>query len=331
MQTRRQFLVLAAGAGGLTGLGLWGASRGAGKLLTAQRTSKALGTEVSMTALHERQETAERALDAAFGELERVEEIMSIYRPQSQLCRLNRAGFLDDPDPYLLTVLRRAQAMSEQSGGAFDITVQPLWELYAAAKKTGRLPTASEIDAARRLVDWRKLEISSARVRIGSGMSATLNGIAQGFAADRALAALRAHGVEHALVNTGELGSLGSRADGNAWTAGIQHPRRPDAYVELARLDGRCMATSGDYATTFSEDRAYNHIFDPETGRSPEHFSSVTIVTPTGLDADALSTAIFVLGAEKGVRVIESTPGCDAFFVLKNGRTLATNGFPRIA
>jgi FAD:protein FMN transferase len=334
MNTRRQFLLVMASAGGLAGLGLWdwlSQTRASG-LKLVRRTSRALGADVTMIALHESRETAERAISAAFYELELVEALMSLYRSESQISRLNRERVLENPHPYLVSVLERAQRMSLETGGAFDVTVQPIWDLYAAAHSQGRLPDDDAIEATRARVDYQKLEVTSERLRLhGEGMAITLNGIAQGFAADRALAALRAHGVQNALVNAGELGALGHKQGGESWTAGIQHPRRSDAYVSLAKLDGRCMATSGDYETAFTPDRAYNHIFDPATGRSPQTFSSVTVVAPSGLDADALSTAIFVLGVAKGLRLIQQSPGADALFVLKDERVLSTGGFPRSA
>lgn len=328
MNGRRRLLLVMAGAGGLAGLGLWGRLAGIGGLDRVSRTSRALGADVTMTALHASCETAERAIGGAFEELERVERIMSLYRPESEISRLNRAGVLDDPHPDFVSVLERAREVSLGSGGAFDVTVQPLWDLYAAANKEGRLPEDDAIEARRARVDYRKLEITSQRLRFKEGMAITLNGIAQGFAADRALAALRAHGIEHALVDTGELGALGHKEGGAPWIAGIRHPRRADALVSAAALEGRCLATSGDYETTFTPDRSYNHIFDPATGRSPQEFSSVTVVAANGTDADALSTAVFVLGVEKGLRLIEAWPGADVLFVLKDESVLTTAGFP---
>jgi len=335
-----------SGGGGLAALQMLFASRSGSSLAGAanaldstpkptdlqmvKRTSWALGSDVSMVVLHERQDAAEKAISAAFDELKRVDEIMSLYRPQSEVCRLNREGTLDHPHPCLVEILRKAQAMSERSGGAFDATVQPLWELYAAAKKAGKLPDAAAIEAARNKVDWRKVEVSPGQIRLkGKGMAVTLNGIAQGYAADRALLALREHGIKQALANTGEVGALGRKENGQPWTIGIQHPRHADAYIALAKLEDRCMATSGDYATTFSSDHIYHHIFDPATGRSPEVFSSVSVIAPAGVDADALSTAVFVLGLEKGLPLVLSSPQAEAFFVLKDGKTLATKGFPK--
>lgn len=284
-----------------------------------------------MVVLAEDAEHANAALAAAFAELETIESVMSLYRPESQVCRLNREGVLDNPHPELVQVLQQSQQLAEQSGGAFDITVQPLWSVYAAAAKEGRLPDAAELAAARALVDWRKLEIAGDRIRMAPGMAVTLNGIAQGFAADRALAALRRYGIQHALINTGELGSLGCKDDGQPWIAGIQHPRVEDAYVSLAQLDGRCLATSGDYATTFTADREANHIVDPRTGRSPPELASVSVLAPDGLLADGLSTALFVLGVSRGQSLLASIPGTDAMFVLQDGRTWATAGFPELA
>ncbi len=333
--TRRRFL-FALGAGGISvavGKLLWPFGEDAlpvpDGLQAARRRGFALGATTCIVALHEDYATAERAVEAAFAELETVQSVMSLYRRESQLCRLNKEGVLLAPHPYLLQVLEEARAMSAASGGDFDITVQPLWTLYATATQNGHLPSAEDIDRTRQLVDWRRVQIRKNSIRLtGSGTAVTLNGIAQGFAADRALEALEAGGVRHALVNAGEIGAMGRRRDGERWTIGIQHPRRQDAFIWRAHLDGRCVATSGDYGTAFSPDRVHNHIFDPCTGRSPREFQSVTVLAKTGLVADALSTTVFVSGLERGIELIESTPGADALFVLKNGETRATEGLP---
>ncbi len=343
MLSRRQFCVLALGAGSV-GLGMAGSPRHSGHgpqagkrvngccsndLALVSRNSQALGTEVSMAVLHADRSHAERAISAAFDELRIVEQVMSLYQRESQLCRLNREGVLRDPHPYLVEVLQRARAMSEASGGAFDVTVQPLWEVYAEAKKADRLPDPEAVEAARAKVDWRRVEILPAEIRLrGPGTAVTLNGIAQGFAADRAVEALRRQGIEHALVNTGEIAALGGKSRGEPWTVGIQHPRRKDAYLTLVSLADRCLATSGDYATPLSEDYRDHHIFDPRIGRSPATFSSVSVVARTACEADALSTTIFVLGAEQGLTLVRSTPECEALLVFKDGRVLATEKFP---
>ena len=334
--TRRRFLLTLGAAGGsaVVGGGLWRfarrgtAARLPAGLQAAKRTGFALGTDVSIAALHESQAVAEKAIDAAFAELATVESVMSLYRPESQICKLNEQRELLEPHPYLVQVLRQAQAMSAASDGAFDITVQPLWTLYANSADAGRTPGAEDIERIRKYVDWHKVEVSDERIQLqGPGTAITLNGIAQGFAADCVLATLAANGVQHALVDTGEIGTRGRRGDSECWTIGVKHPRQPDALIQRVPLAGRCLATSGDYEMAFTPDNTSNHIFDPHTGRSPQVFQSVTVVAKTGLEADALSTAVFVAGLERGIKLIEACPGADGFFVLKNGETRATAGF----
>ena len=171
-------------------------------------------------------------------------------------------------------------------------------DLFADAKKAGdACQLRRRSNAHGRAVDWRQVVISPDRIRLrGKGTQITLNGIAQGYAADRATAALAARGVAHALIDAGEIGTIGGKPGGEPWSVGVQHPRHEDAYLSLARLNGRCLATSGDYATTFSGDFRFNHLFDPRTGRSPTEFASVSIAATSGIMADALSTAVFVLG-----------------------------------
>ena len=330
MNTRRKLLVAMAGAGSLAALALGGriAATVPDGLVSARRSSWALGANVEIVASHASRHIVERALGDALDELHRIEDVVSLYRPGSEISRLNRQGLLESPNPDFVSLLRYARLLSARTGGAFDVTVQPLWELYASAYAEGRLARSEEIDAARARVGLGKLDVGARRIRLGPRMGVTLNGIAQGFAADRVLAVLRRHGVENALVDTGELGAVGTKQSGAPWTAGIQDPRDENAFVSVATLDGRCLATSGDYVTAFSADFSCHHIFDPATGRSPRAFSSVSVVASSGLDADALSTAAFVLGLPDGLRLIDEWPGADALFVLKDGSVRATAGFP---
>ncbi len=335
---RRRFFIALAGAGGICALDAFGVLRSARAapealaaqgLQTATRSTWALGASVKITALHADRATAERALDAALAELATVQRVMSIYRPESQLSELNREGRLADAHPLLLDVLGHARAMSERTEGAFDVTVQPLWDAYSRAKAGGTVPGRSEVSAARELVDFRGVQVIDGAVTLRADEGGvTLNGLAQGFAVDRVQGALRAHGVVHALVDTGEIGGLGASREGDPWQVGIQHPRQPDAYISLAHLDGRCLATSGDYATSFSDDFTHHHIFDPATGCSPSQFASVTVAANSGVEADMLSTATFVMGPHAGLDLIGNTPGADALCVLKSGQVTATDGFP---
>jgi len=318
---RRRFIGLSVGAGGLAALGWRIIPRGWQRV---ERTAWALGSAVSLTAYHKDRAVAQSAVAAAFETLDRLEDVLSLYRPHSEICRLNQTGSLDDPHPDMVNVLGSALTWSRLTGGAFDPTVQPLWRLYAS----GQDPDQTELASACRLIDWRKVKISSSVVRLGPGQAITLNGIAQGYAADKVCAVFRAHGIAHALANTGEFGAVGEKPEGDPWKIGVQHPRIRDAYIALAGLDNRYLATSGDYETKFSDDYSRHHIFDPATGRSPAALSSVTVLAASGLEADALSTAIFVLGPARGLELAASRPGVDALLVLKTGEVLTTPGFP---
>lgn len=326
--SRRRLLACALGAAGICSVGFAARPRRGGSQVV-KREGRALGTSISLTVIHSDHQLAHRAAEAALAEVQLVDRLMSLYRPDSQLCRLNANGRLDSPHPYLVSVLHQAQQVSARSNGAFDVTVQPLWELYSAARRTGSLPDGRRLEAAVRKVNWRDVEVASHRIRLrGHSTAVTLNGIAQGFAADRALAALERHGIHDALLDTGEIGSLGRPASARPWSIGIQHPRYPDAYLAVAALEGRCLSTSADYATSFSADHRDNHLFDPRTGRSPTVLASVSVVAPTATEADALSTAAYVLEPEDGLHLVESTPGAEVLMVFKDGRTLASAGFP---
>lgn len=335
--SRRRFVWLLGGVGGSLGAGAFGLGRFAphdkysseGELKEVGRKSWALGSDVSITVLHRDATVGKAAIEAAFNELELIEDVMSIYRPTSQLMQLNRDGKLDDPHPYLVEILKAAQRLSFQSDGAFDVTVQPLWEVYDQANRRNELPTSAELATARSRVGWNKLHVTPSQIRLdGQGSAITLNGIAQGFAADRVAAVLRKHEVSNALIDTGEINSLGAKANGEQWNVGIQHPRDVEAFVSIAALAGRCLATSGDYATKFSDDYRHHHLLDARTGHSPAELSSVSIVAGTALTADALSTAVFVMGPEAGLRLVERTAGVDALLILKDGSSMATAGFP---
>jgi thiamine biosynthesis lipoprotein len=333
---RRHFLRLIAAAG--TGPFLFGPAsfapaHTANNFAGVALSRKALGATVSITAYHPDRSQAMAAISAAFDEIELVEQSMSLYRPDSQLSRLNHDGVVDHPHPYFLEALRFAHNLSQRTQGAFDLTVQPLWDLRRRVQREHRQSTEAEFTAALGRVGWNWLEFSPTRVAFGRpGMAATLNGIAQGLAADKAAGVLRRHGIEHALIDAGELHPMGRNAAETAspkeWTVGIQHPRRDDAYVAIARLAGRCLATSGDYATTFSDDFRDHHIIDPRRGVSPSELASVSVAAPTAMAADALSTALMVMGPEQGAALIGRMENVDALFVRKDGPILKTGGFP---
>jgi FAD:protein FMN transferase len=285
----------------------------------------AFGTTVSIAAVHEDAAAALVAVRAALAQVHCVDALMTVYRPDSQVGRLNATGRLDDPDPHLVRVLQFSRRLAALSDGAFDVTVQPLWRCHAEGKRRGRLPTVEEIAAARALVDWRALEVSPGRVSLGRpGMSITLNGVAQGYAADLAFAELRRHGIHDALVDAGEYGAEGDRQPGQPWMVGLQHPRDPAAVIAAVPMDGRFLAVSGDYATNFTDDFSSHHIFDPRTGRSPSGLSSAVVAAASGLEADGLTKPMMVLDLPRARQLLASFPGAGAVWIDKRGQVVAS-------
>jgi thiamine biosynthesis lipoprotein len=296
--------------------------QGAGALTPHTGADLAFGTVISIRLLETDSRCAELAIADALAAAKQVDALMSIYRPGSQVHTLNREGELAAPNPHLVKVLDMARRLSERTGGAFDITVQPLWEM-AAQGRDGKsvLP----------LLGWRRVHVDSERVQLAPGMAITLNGIAQGYALDLARAALQAHGIRAALIDTGEFGSLGKSENARPWTLGVRDPRRENGIIATLALDGRSIATSGDYASAFSADFSRHHIFDPATGESPSELAEVTVAAPSGILADGLSTAFMVTGAKRALALAAAMPGVDVLLVGKDGRMQRSAGMPMYA
>ncbi|OUL98579.1 FAD:protein FMN transferase [Variovorax sp. JS1663] len=321
---RRQLLRATMGIGALGGLA--GVSPATRSPIWRQRSLLAFGTTLSLQAAHEEVGVLDRALDAAVLAVRRIHGQMSLFDRDSAVSRLNRDGHLHLPPAELVEILGIAHAVSRDSEGAFDVTVQPLWTVFESAQRAGRLPEPGEVAAARARVDWRALDVSRRRIRFDMpAMAVTLNGIAQGYAADLARTVLSKHGVRHALIDAGEFAPLGHNKEARPWALGIEDPHEESALIARLITDGRCIATSADKLTTFSTDRRHHHIFDPRTGYSPPSLSAVTVAAPSGAIADALTKVFFVAGAEQA-RVAARRWSVDALWVDKSGRWDATPG-----
>jgi thiamine biosynthesis lipoprotein len=322
---RRNFLSLGTGMAAQMAHGTsWGSDSAVKKYF---RKAKALGTDVKITVLHRDEEIARKGIDSALNKIEHVEQLMSLYRPDSQLSLLNRKGVLRNPHPDLVAVIRKSMGLSKLTEGAFDVTVQPLWNLYTRHAQFGSLPSENEIAKVRRRIGWEHVRIEEDIIFFDRpGMQVTLNGVAQGMAADFARQALEEGGIRDALIDAGEFNAIGSPRRKDAWHIAVQHPRQ-EGNIAKTGLQGRCLSTSGDYGTKFSDDYRHHHLFDPRTGISPAELSAVSVAAPTALEADALSTALFVLGPDKAKEMAESMKEVDALFISKSGDMTATDGF----
>lgn len=328
---RRKFLTASLGtvAAAISGCAP-GAIERRGQLFTG--AALAFGTTISVSVIHRDAHAAEAAIGDALDQAAQVDRLMSIYSPASQVYQLNRDGVLDKPHPHLLQVLREAQALSELTRGAFDITVQPLWQAFRAAADVAALPTPEQRRAARSRVGWHRIDVAVERVSLRkAGAAITLNGLAQGYAADLAMAAVQARGIGNALLDTGEFSAHGNNSARQPWTLGVLDPRDAEVLAAVLRVDGRCVATSGDYASTFTADFVHHHIFDPATGDSPQELASVTVLAPTALQADGLSTAFMVMGARKAHALAARLAGVDLMTINKRGVLWKSAAFPLAA
>jgi thiamine biosynthesis lipoprotein len=319
--TRRRFIAISAAAGGLPLLPILAAP--SAPTLLRVWSGSALGCDAVMQIHHPDPATADQLISSSLAEVERLERIMSLYRPESALCRLNRDGVLDDPPSDLVRVLSESRRYSALSGGAFDVTVQPLWELYAGhfsrpdASPDG--PSADEIAAVVARVGQESLEIGEGRLRLARpGMGVTLNGVGQGYITDRVVELLRAGGVQHALVDMGKTRAIGGHPNGGPWSVGLEDPRSPGAIAERVPLADRALATAGGYGTLFDVAGRFNHIFEPWSGRTSWRWLSVSVESATATEANALSNAFSVMPDEATAAVVSSL-GVTAHFVRPNG------------
>lgn len=289
----------------------------------------AFGTTVTVSVVHADEREAEAAIGAALDQAVLVDRLMSIYSPASQVFQLNRDGVVACPDPHLLAVLCQARALSELTRGAFDITVQPLWKAFRAAADESSLPSPEQRRVAASRVGWHRIVFNEERVELRkAGAAITLNGLAQGYAADLAMAAVRARGIDNALLDAGEFSARGANGAGRPWTLGVMDPRDAECLAATMRIEGRCVATSGDYASAFTPDFVHHHIVDPATGMSPQELASVTVLAPSALLADGLSTAFMVMGARKSHALAARLDGVDLMTINKRGVVWKSTGFP---
>lgn len=344
--TRRQWLRLSLGAGlGMAGAGLGAAQIDSNSrdLSWRERRLQGLGTHLHLRAAHADGAQADAGLDAAVAAIRHVERQFSLFDAQSALSCLNRDGVLRQPHPDFVRLVSLAQQISAKSGGAFDVTVQPLWLTWQRAKSEGRLPTATELNLARACIGWQFLQVSTDNIRFKKpGMALTLNGIAQGFAGDLATKALRTHGIDHALLDTGEWSALGHSPDGAAWRLGVADPRDARKLVATLALtltdsEGassgpastagtlRALATSSDAVYRFSADDRHHHIFDPKTGDSPTGLASLTVLAPTCSMADALTKVMFMGDKNRAIQLAKLWR-VEVLAVEKSGRWAASPG-----
>ncbi len=270
-----------------------------------------------------------------------IERLMSSYTDKSDLSKVNRDAGYDAAavDPRLCEVMAAAKEMGHSTNGVFDPTVLPLLKLYGLRDNQPRIPDAKSLESTLQLVDYRQIDVNPAANRIGlakQGAAADLGGIAVGYAVDRVVAILRAHGIEQAVINAGgEVYALGKPKDQEGWEIGIQHPRFPNRLAGKIVLADKAISTSGNYeSNALADNRKVGHLCDPKTGAMADPMLSTTVVADTTMEADALATATFLMGTTKAASFIATRKNVGAAFIIagtgKEIETLKAGRFPQI-
>ncbi len=295
------------------------------------REEAIMGTSIQVELWSEDRDEGEQAIDAVMAEMHRIDRAMSPHKPDSELSRINRdAARMAVPLSEEMTgLISRAIDFSKLSSGAFDITYASVGCLYDY--RLGVQPTHEALEQARLAVGYRHmvLDRQARTLRFArEGVRIDLGGFAKGLAVDNGAAILRRLGIGNAIVTAGgDSYVLGDRR-GRPWTIGVRDPRRAGEVVAVLPLEDVAISTSGDYERYFERDGVrHHHIIDPRSGSSPSGVRSVTLIGPDGLTTEGLSKSVFVLGLEKGLRLVESVPGVDAVVVDATGALHFSSGF----
>lgn len=306
-----------------------------GKLDVSYRTT--MDTSVELRFVSGSRKESGQIRDAVFAEIERLEELFSRSISASEISQINSsAGLRPVPvSPEVIFVTEKAIAYAKMSSGAFDPTIAPLIDLWGFLGQVYRVPERAELEKVLPLIDYTLVEINAANATVYlpvRGMSLELGGIAKGFIVDQALQVLKKAGVEQAFINAGgDIGLIGTKPDGSPWRIGVRHPREENEIIAVLPAIGGAVVTSGDYERSFPvAGISYHHILDPASGMPSGELASVTIVAATVIEADALSTAVFVLGPVKGMALVEQLPGVEGILITPDLDILISSGLDGI-
>ena len=295
MRRRRFIKIMATSVAGLS----LGQSLRASSLVPVSWQGYALGSEGQFTLYTETPGETKVVLDRCLAEIRRLESLFSLYDDQSELSKLNRQGRLQNPSAEWQPLLNAVDNAHNLTHGLFDPTVQPFWRAYHAHfEKHSNSEFELDSDTLSK-VGWHKVHHDTSEIQFAeSGMSLTLNGIAQGFITDLVTEILRDAGYTQVLVELGETRALGLHPEQRPWQIGIKDAHKPAQIREVAELDNQALATSGGYGSTFSKDGSYHHLIHPRNGRPTDQWKSLSVIAPTATQADALSTGLSFANSE---------------------------------
>lgn len=297
-----------------------------------QSTRFAMGTIIEISVLDRSEKHAGEAIDAAYAEISRIGSLFYEGNPESPLYAFSHRSTSEITMPVeVLALIQRGLEISDLTDGAFDMTVGILLPLYNFKAESPVPPSKDDINEVLPFVNYRSLAVDFERGVLSASSPRTMlttGGIAKGYGVDRAIEILKDKGVEGALVNAGGDLRVLPRADGKSWKVGIQDPRDMHKMLKIIEVDSGAVITSGDYQKYFFYNgKRYHHLINPATGYPADSCQSVTIIAPTAERADALATGIFVAGAVKGLKILNSLPGCEGLIVRWDGKIFVTEGF----
>ncbi|NOX36845.1 MAG: FAD:protein FMN transferase [Calditrichaeota bacterium] len=302
-------------------------------------TRFSMDTVVEYRVVARDRDQARQAVDAAHREIQRIDSLFWEENPSSPVYKWNHSPHGGMLPPEVAGLFRRSLRYSQLSNGAFDVTIKPVLDLYGFGQpgQVGRPahptpPSRSTIQERLPAVGWfRILPGNEGQFeKENPAVQVALGGVAKGYAVDRAIDVLRQHGIQQALINAGgDLYCLGSKR-GRPWVVGIQHPRQPGAVVAVLQLQDRAVATSGDYQRFYVyQGNRYHHILDPQTGQPARKSQSATVIAPTTEQADAFATALFVLGARRGLAWIDQLEDVEGMVIDSSGVTHYSRNFQK--
>lgn len=281
-----------------------------------------MGTFARITVYAPDDESGMDAINAAFFRIKEIESRASIFDENAEAFRLNRDGYLDNPSDDLLTLVAMSQNYYRQTNGFFDITVQPLLDLWGTGELWKESPEIQQekINRATELICSDKINIKNDRISfMAEGMKITLGAIAKGYAASEAVHVLESKGIEHALVDIGgDISVLGTKPGGEAWQIAVINPDDISQPLVTFALSNKSITTSGNYQRYFTPDRKVHHIMNPKTDHSANECISVSIIAKDGTLADTLATSVFAMGPEAGLELVEALDGIECLLVDSN-------------
>lgn len=296
------------------------------------KTGLVLGTACSISLFEEGKSSIYHDI---FTRLNEIENLMSVNIPSSDVSRINAAAGIEKVQVHedVFNVIERALFFAELSGGAFDPSIGPIVSLWGISGDNPRVPSHAEIEEALQFINWRNIELNASSKSVFlkyKGMALDLGAIAKGYAADEAAVIIKNAGIKRALVDLGgNILAAGEKKGRNPWKVGIQNPNDSrGASIGFMHVTDKSVVTSGVYERNFEQNAVlYHHIFSPFSGYpSKNSLLSVTIIASPSIDADALSTAVFVLGYEKGKILIDSLPETEAVFIFEDLSIRKTSG-----